>query len=475
MNTIVRGSCPYGHGECTGAESIASGFDPLDESIRRNPFPHYRWLHQPEQGPVYRVPGEDNFYVVSGYEDIKAVLMDPWTYDGNPYPETEPLIMSIFKPDRHRVVRNVVQSMFTTQAIRQLTPRIEAIVGRYTDALLRQPRCDLMQVWAYPIPLNVIASMYGLPDDPAALHQLHVWGDAAVRLGIPLGGTGPRQYRPTLKQALLVTREAARLVPLLWKIYRLAGREGIEAMLEMRVQVTTMTPRLNFHAVESLHHVVALKVRLLQLFAEHQRQPGNDIIDLFIAANREQKAVSVLEMVAACMQILVAGYETTAASLGHAVHRLIAEPELFRQLKAEPARIPDFIDENLRLEAPLQRTLRRTTAPVTLGGVALPANANLLLILGAANRDARHFPAPDRFDIDRDNKGSDLTFGKGIHRCLGAQLNRIESEIALRVLLQRVEKIELDPRTGSIEYLTDKDIGMWALTRLPVVVTPAQT
>jgi cytochrome P450 len=180
-----------------------------------------------------------------------------------------------------------------------------------------------------------------------------------------------------------------------------------------------------------------------------------------------------MEMVAACIQILVAGYETTAASLGHAVHRLIVEPELFVALKAKPELLEDFIDENLRLEAPLQRTLRRTTRVVTLGGCELPANANLLVILGAANRDARQFPEPDRFDLHRDNKKSSMTFGKGIHRCLGAQLNRIESEIALRVLLQAVDKIELDPQGPGLDYLTDKDIGMWTLTRLPVVVTPS--
>jgi cytochrome P450 len=456
----------------TGASAAPASFEPLDPRIRRDPFPYYRWLREAAQHPVYKVPSENNFWIVTGYNEVKTILTDPWTFDGNPYPELEPRMLSIFPPDRHRIARGVVQSMFTPSAIERMTPAIERIANHYTAKLVRQRHCDLMATWALPIPLRVISSMFGLPEDDVSLQRLHRWGVAGMRLGIPLGGTGPKRSRLTPGEAVVLVRELAQSVPDLWKIYRLAGREGFGFL---SVPPSTWRdpdrPRPNVHALASLHHAIAMIARLLELVDERRKQPGSAtdaaVIDRFVEASRENR-VSPIEMVAALAQILVAGYETTGASLGHAVHRLVREPALWAELKAEPSRIGAFVEENLRLEAPLQRTLRRTTRAVEIAGHQIPANAYLIIVLGAANCDPAVFPDGERFALGRANKQAHLTFGKGIHHCIGAVLNRVESELALRALLSRVERIEL---AGEASYVVDRDIGLWSLERLRVVVT----
>jgi cytochrome P450 len=180
--------------------------------------------------------------------------------------------------------------------------------------------------------------------------------------------------------------------------------------------------------------------------------------------------LSLTEILSSALQILVAGYETTANTLASAVHRLAREPSHIEQIRGDANYLDAFIEETLRLDAPLQRTLRRTTRPVTLAGTRLPENAQLIVMLGAANLDPQRHSDPGAFDPRRPDVRRHLAFGTGIHTCIGAQLARLESRIALNAFVDAAASVQLDPLDPPIR-LDDKDIGMWGFTRLPVRIS----
>lgn len=445
------------------------GFDPLSEDVRRCPHPHYAALNEQR---VYAAPGHPNFWIVSGYDTVSEVLMDPETYDGQPFPGHDVPIMSAMRPEPHRRLRGAIQSLFTNKTLEQMTPYVVAQVQRRTRELLDAGGGDLMHGWASRIPLSVIAHMFGFPDGEADLDRLHVYGDAAIRLVIPLGGPGlppPAGLSARLRQAGGLARALPSALRLLAKLPAPERR----AMLNFPNPMRTLPgyPHTGFpHHPELAERIMAFNLEVLEIFQDHLRQPRDEIIDALVPPYQRGE-LSMVEVITSALQILVAGYETTANTLATAVHRFALTPELIGCLRREPASIEPFIEELLRIDAPLQRTLRRTTRPVTLAGVELPENAQLIVMLGAANLDAQRFACPQRFDTGRQNLRRHLTFGRGIHMCIGAQLARLESRIAIGAFVDAVERVALidgDPP----QRVTDKDIGMWGYARLPVCVVP---
>jgi len=459
--------------------SASAAFDPLDPAVRRCPHQHYAQLNA---HPVTPVSGHPNFYLVSGYDTVSEVLMDPYTYDGQPFPDHEVAVMSAMRPEPHQRLRGAIQSLFTVQALAKLKPHIEKVVRLRTDQLLAassedrrggEPGLmtpDLMKLWANPIPLSVIAAMFGFPDSDADLQRLHRYGDAAVRLIIPLGGPGlpvPSGWAARLRR----WRGLATAAPLFARFYLglpRADRRQLGKQPDPFIDQPGL-PRTGFaQHPELIREIGAFNLEVLNILKARQREPGDEVVDLLVAACQRGE-LSMAEAVFGAAQILVAGYETTANTLASAVFRLAQNPAQLAELQADPSKIEAFIEELLRLDAPLQRTLRRTTKPVTLAGVALPENAQLIIMLGAANLDSQKFEHPEAFNPQRANARRHLAFGRGIHMCIGAQLARLESTMALTELLSRVERIQLcdnDPP----QRLTDKDVGMWGFTRLPVKV-----
>ena len=143
--------------------------------------------------------------------------------------------------------------------------------------------------------------------------------------------------------------------------------------------------------------------------------------------------------------LLSAGGESTTSLLGNAVRLLAERPDLQAQLRSNPAQIPRFVEEVLRLESPFRYQMRSVPADTTLGGVTIPAGSTVLLLFGAANRDATEFDRPDEIDLQRRQPRQHLAFGRGIHYCVGAPLARVEARIVLSVLLDRTAAITLDP------------------------------
>jgi cytochrome P450 len=173
-----------------------------------------------------------------------------------------------------------------------------------------------------------------------------------------------------------------------------------------------------------------------------------------------------VEMMMASLIILLAGYGTTSNLLACGVHRLACTPGLRARLRGDAAAMSAFVEELLRHYGPLQRTARRVTRDVTLGGVPLPAHSQLIVLLGAANADAAAFVQPQDFDIARSDVHHHLAFGKGVHKCLGAPLARLQARLALSAFTERVA--EVDVETESVEFITERDTGMYGFERMCV-------
>lgn len=442
-------------------------FDPLSTEIRRCPHPYYAELNA---NPVQAVASHPNFYLVSGYQTVSEVLTDPETYDGQPFPDSDVPIMSAMRPEPHKRLRSAVQSMFTTKALEQLTPLITRTARDRTARLVANGGGELMAAWANPIPLTVIASMFGFPAGEADLARLNRYGDAAVRLVIPYGGPGlpvPTGPRERWRQA----RGMAKAAPTALKVMRQIPRSERRAMTSFPNPFadTPGYPRTGFaQHPELIHLIVEFQLEVLGIVREHQARPGDEVVDALIQ-HYQAGEISLPEILSSALQVLVAGYETTASTLAHAVNRLLEQDGLIEQLRNDPAALEGFIEEVLRLDAPLQRTLRRTTRPVTLAGVDLPENAQLIVMLGAANLDPTRFECPADLDPTRSNAKRHLAFGRGIHMCLGAQLARLETRIALTEFVRQVGSVRLAPGAELVR-LTDKDVGMWGIDRFPVAV-----
>ncbi len=447
----------------TNTQSCPTRFDPLDTDIRRCPHPHYAALNNEVVQPVRDHP---NFWLVSGFETVSEVLMDPHTYSGQPFPGTDIPIMSAMDPEPHKRLRSAIQMLFTTKALATLQPRIESQVRQRTQQLLRAGGGDLMTLWANPIPLSVISHMFGFPDTEEDLARLHRYGDAAIRLSIPLGGPGlpvPHGWRERARQAAGMARAVPSVARLLAKLPA-ADRRSLLAFpnpLEDRPGF----PRTGFARAPQLAHLlIDFQIEVLDILRSHMREPGQAVVDALIPPYQRGE-LSLVEILTSALQILVAGYETTANTLASAVYRFTQQPEELDTLYNHPDRMESFIEELLRIDAPLQRTLRRTTRPAQLGGVDLPENSQLIVMLGAANVDAERFANPLAFNPDRPQLKRHLTFGRGIHMCIGAQLARLEARTALSEFVTHVRSVSL---AGNPERIADKDIGMWGFSHLPV-------
>jgi cytochrome P450 len=189
--------------------------------------------------------------------------------------------------------------------------------------------------------------------------------------------------------------------------------------------------------ITELQSFIAGKIR------EFQERPADCLLSDLVHANDDGRKMSMREMVSIILILLVAGNDSTALAMTSCMHRLVTTPGLQDALRAAPAKIPNFVEEVLRLEAPVQGLYRRALADIEIGGTVIPKGAIVVLRFGAANRDPAQFADPDTLDTARGNARSHLTFGAGPHFCLGNQLSRGELRIAFTTLLQRLHNIRL--------------------------------
>ena len=357
-------------------------FNPLSPEVTANPYPYYTELRN--KAPVIWLE-PFQCWALSRYADVDFALRNPQIFsssvftaealgDLNPVPEV-PWIVDMNPPD-HTRLRKLANKGFAPRLIRTLEPRVQAIIQELIEPIRGQSEIDLVAIFSGPLPTIVIAEMLGV--EPERRDDFKVWSDDVIR------ATG----RPTDEaERDQIRRSEAEL------------RTYFEQMIERR-----------------------------------RTEPGEDVITALVQAEEERDMLSSKEILALAVLLLLAGNETTTNLIGNAVLTLLNHPDELAKVRADPALLPALVEEVLRYDSPVQVIFRRTAQEVELEGGKIPAEQNVFLLLGSANRDERRFPEPDRFDIARNPQGH-IAFGYGIHYCLGAPLARLEGRNALEALL----------------------------------------
>ena len=376
---------------------------------QQDPYPAYRVLR--DEAPVWQMPGT-GWFVVTRHADVAEVVRKPETYSmrvgeklANPY-QRDREVHRIFKQDGwpnpgslstdppvHAKYRSIVDVSFTAKRVRAMAPTIEKLCHELVDRFVGRggSSVEIIREFTYPLPMTVIAERLGLP--LGDLPRLKAWSEAWVE---PF---------------------AMNLSP------------------ERRIEVA----RSN---VELQHYLVGK-------FEEKRRAPGDDVLSDLVQARFEgehgERPLETPELLSIAEQVLVGGNETTTNSIAWGLKLLLENEEAYALVRSDPSLLPALVEETLRLESPTQGLFRVTVQDATLSGVAIPEGSLVHLRFGAANRDERQFPDPDRLDLRRANARTHLAFSQGPHVCLGAPLARQEMEIAFRVLLERLEEIRLAP------------------------------
>jgi cytochrome P450 len=388
-------------------ERIESGivWNPLDRRLRDDPHPCYRRLR--ERDPVHRSRLADG-WVLSRHADILTVLRDPtWSSDErhytrypryrargaragipDPYAEDRATMLRLDPPD-HTRLRGLVSKAFTPRAVEAMRLRIEKRVDALLSNAGAHGRMELVDELAAPLPVMVIAEMLGVP--PEDHERFRRWSDAAILL---LGDSPVRD--------------------------RLAGSQ---AVAELRA-----------------YFAAAAEAR--------RADPRDDLLSALVAAEEAGERLTMPELLASCVLLLVAGNETTTKLIGNAVLALLRHPGELALLQREPELIAPAVDELLRYDGPVQLTSRIAREDRELLGRPVRRGQQIILLLAAGNRDPAAFRDPDLLDVRRGDVRH-LAFSHGLHFCLGAQLARLETAVALEGLLTRFPKLRLaDPQVA---------------------------
>lgn len=351
-----------------------------------------RWWARMRAGrPVSYDPELGNWHVFR-YADAVQIIGDHETFSSDlrsavRQPEQFAIVargaFNGFDPPEHTKLRSLVRTALTPRMIAGLAPRITEIADELLDGLAGRDRVELVADLAYPLPLIVIAELLDIP--LADRHQFRDWADALFFQG--------RGDEPV-----------------------------IVATEEMLESVEPLIGEMNAYFLEHIRY--------------RRKHPGDDLISKLASIEVDGFRLADEEVLGVCGFLLVAGHITTTLVLGNAVELLATRPGLAARLRADPAMIPDAVEEVLRFRGQLPATPRRTTADVTVGNARIPAGSVVLVWIASANRDDRQFPDADRFDPRR-TPNRHLGFGRGIHFCVGASLARLEQHIALRAVLRR--------------------------------------
>jgi len=374
-------------------------FDPRLPEFHADPYPFYHALR--EKDPVHQSPM--GFWVLTRYDDVVTSLRDPrYGRDGfaplieaTYGPETAegnlPRSMLMRDPPDHNRLRALVNKAFTPRVIEGMRAHIQAIVDRLLDKVQGARSMDVIDDLAYPLPVTVICEMLGVPlDDQNAIRG---WSSDIAR-----------------------------------------SLDAIGLMADPDIVARGVAARRN------------LTEYFRRLLPERRQHPKADLLSLLIGVEEQGDRLNEGELLAMCLLLFIAGHETTVNLIGNGTLALLEHPDQMARFKDDPTLIPSAIEELLRYDSPVQWTARITNADVELGGREIPSGSMIIAAIGAANRDPSHFPDPDRLDIARpDNRH--VSFGFGIHFCLGAPLARVEGQIALGTLLHRMPDLAL--QTGA--------------------------
>ncbi|MBA2813518.1 cytochrome P450 [Streptomyces sp. KM273126] len=412
---------------------------PVGHDLAADPYPVYAALRA--KGPVHRalVPGSGECWLVVTRDAARAALTDPrlrndirhsasWRSDGG---HAIGRNMLQTDPPQHTRLRRLVAAHFTAGRIAALRPRIESVAGDLLDALPERGPVDLVSRYALPLPVTVICDVLGVPDPDRA--RFHTWSNELVMPTSPEVATSAAAaltaYLTDLIEAkhdAVVRDPGAPDADLLGGLVAAAGENAADA--------GARAPH------DSALHDGTARPAPAHLTAE--------------------------ELLGMAFLILVAGHETTVNLISSTVHVLLAHPDQFALLRADPRLTAATVEESLRYNSPVHAAAFRFAAEaLDLAGTRIPAGDPVLISLAAASRDPLHFPEPDRFDIRREGPAH-LGFGHGLHHCLGAPLARVEATVALRLLLAHRPTLRLATDPTALAWRTSTLLR--GLTALPV-------
>jgi cytochrome P450 len=385
----------------------------IDPEVMRCPFAAYTAVRG--QGPVY-FDESCGYYIVTGYNEVRKWAADTENLSNMtglllvkdaPY---QPKIDAIYEkhgflpvntltvsdPPLHTFHRSLVDKAFTASRVKQMEDYLQSIIDGMIDQFIGRGTCDFYADFAAKVPIHVIASQLGVALDD--IDQFKAWSDAVIMESNPTN---------TEEQQAEITR-----------------------------------------TICELQQFIARKAE------QFQKEPGNCLLSDLVHADDNGRKMSMRELVSIVLILLVAGNDSTSLAMTSTMHRLITTPGAEDKLRADPSRIPNFIEEVLRLEAPVQGLYRRALNPIRIADTDIPKGAIVVLRFGGANRDPGQFPNPDTLEMGRNNVRSHLTFGAGPHFCIGNQLSRGELRIAFTTLLNRARNFRMPGGEDSVGWMS---------------------
>jgi len=372
--------------------------DPFAPEALEDPYELYRTLRA--EAPVHRLDGTE-LWMVSRYEDLVEAASKPEIFSSHisaviyagqgPTPavlQADPDaigavdVLATADPPDHTSQRKLMNRTFVPARVTDREGDVRAFVDKRLDEALAAGRVEWMSAIAVPLPVTIMGTILGMSED---LDDLTRWADAGVDL--------------------------------------LSGVATPERMLECWQEMTGF--------------LAYLRAR------QDSPKPGSVTADIAAAVGRGE--LTDREGVSLLLQLVIAGSESTASLIGSATRMLVDRPAVQMELRKEPAKIPVFLEEALRLESPFRGHFRIVTEDTTLGGVEIPKGSRVMLMWGSANRDDVAFPSPGELDLERARPKAHVGFGSGIHFCLGAPLARMEARVTLERLLARTSSFGLTP------------------------------
>jgi len=372
--------------------------NPFEEGFFDDPYTQYRRLR--EARPVHQSPLGP--WTLTRYEDVSRLLRDPSlsVQDDNAatdrhadlFPDDPDrrrrgslAILNLDPPD-HTRIRRLVSKAFTPRRVETLIPRVQVLVDEMLDAVAPTERMDVIADLAFPLPFAVISEMLGMPE--ADRDQLRGWSHTLV---------------------------------------------------------TTLEPLLTADDVPELMAASDSMIEHVNAAIEWKRgAPADDLLSAMIAAEEEGDRLSTEELIAQVVLLFVAGHETTVNLIGNGTLSLLRNPDQLSELRTDPSLIGNAIEELLRYDSPVQFSRRITLQPLEIDGHEIETGSFVFTMLGAANHDPAHFGADaDALDLRRRDAPHHLSFGGGIHHCLGAVLARAEARVALSTLANRFPALAL--------------------------------
>ncbi|NHN31102.1 cytochrome P450 [Paenibacillus agricola] len=357
----------------------------LDTSEKRlQPFPVYNQLRN--STPIRYDESRDCWDVLR-YEDVHRILKDPVTFSSvRELTGKGTATILTMDPPRHSQLRSLVNKTFTPRVISDLAPHIESITNEMLDAVKDNNHMDLVHDLAVPLPVVVIAELLGVP--PRDRELFKEWSDILVK--------GPDTNSDEAFSQVMKEKE---------------------------------------RAIQELNDYFA------KILEQRRVDPKEDLISLLLSAEIEGQQLNDMEIISFSVLLLAAGNETTTNLITNAVRILTEKTEIQQQLRGNPELIPSFIEEVLRYYPPIQAIGRVATTDIEIGGKLIKKGNQVVSWIASANRDESKFVEPDAFITER-RPNTHLSFGFGIHFCLGAPLARLEGQIAIRTMLNRMEDIE---------------------------------